>query len=116
MQATLELVQVAIELGQLLEHLAQVRALELRVGSLHRDRDVLGRLAHQVLLHIPLVVYVLLGLAFLDFEQRRLRDVDVTAIDQLGHLPVEERKKKSSYVRAIDVRVAQQDYAVVAEL
>ena len=63
-----------------------------------------------------LVVHVLFVLALLDFEQRRLRDVDVAAIDQLGHLPIEERQQQRANVRAVNVRVAQQDDAVVPKL
>ena len=49
-------------------------------------------------------------------EQRRLRDVDVAALDQRRHLPVEERQQQRPDVRAVDVRVGHDDDAVVAEL
>ena len=54
--------------------------------------------------------------ALLDFEQRRLRDVDVAAINQLGHLAIEERQQQRANVRAVNVGVAQQDDATVAQL
>jgi hypothetical protein len=41
-------------------------------------------------LQLVLVLEVALVLAALDLVERRLGDVDVAALDQLGHLPVEE--------------------------
>jgi hypothetical protein len=43
-------------------------------------------------------------------------DVDVAAVDELGHLPVEERQQQGPDVRAVHVRVGHDDDAVVAEL
>jgi hypothetical protein len=48
--------------------------------------------------------------------ERRLRDVDVAALDQLRHLPVEERQQQRADVRAVDVGVGHDDDAVVAQL
>jgi hypothetical protein len=52
----------------------------------------------------------------LDLVQRRLRDVDVAALDQLGHLAVEEREQQRADVAAVDVGVGHDDDAVVAQL
>ena len=49
-------------------------------------------------------------------EQRRLRDVDVAAIDEGAHLPVEERQQQRADVRSVDVRVRHDDDAVIAQL
>src|SRR2546426_6754915 len=43
-----------------------------------------------------LILEVLLGLALLDFEERRLRDVDVPALDELVHLAVKEGEQERS--------------------
>ena len=43
-------------------------------------------------------------------------DVDVSALDELRHLPVEEREDQRADVRAVDVGVGHHDHAVVAEL
>jgi hypothetical protein len=52
----------------------------------------------------------------LDLVQRRLGDVDVAALDQLGHLAVEEGEQQGADVGAVDVGVGHQDDAVVAQL
>ena len=84
-----------------------VPGVELR--ALQRD-------AQQVLLQLVVVLEVDLFLALLRLVQRRLRDVDVAALDQLGHLPVEERQQQRADVRAVDVRVGHDDDAVIAQL
>ena len=62
------------------------------------------------------VLQVLLVLALLHLVERRLRDVDVAALDQLGHLPIEERQQQRADVGAVDVGVGHDDDAVVAQL
>src|SRR3546814_5435795 len=57
-----------------------------------------------------------LGLALLDLVQRREADVDVAALDQFGHLPVEEGQQQGADVRTVDVGVGHDDDAVVAQL
>ena len=63
-----------------------------------------------------IVVGVVLFLALGDAEERRLRDVDVAGLDQLGHLPVEERQQQRADVRAVDVGVGHDDDLVIARL
>src|SRR6185312_9813169 len=41
--------------------------------------------------------------------ERRLRDVDVPALDELRHLPIEKRQQQRADVRAVDVRVGHDD-------
>ncbi len=48
--------------------------------------------------------------------ERRLRDVEVAVLEELGHLPVEEREEQRPDVAAVDVGVGHQDDLVVAEL
>ncbi len=48
-------------------------------------------------------------------EERRLRDVDVAAIHELAHLPVEEREEQRADVRSVHVRVRHDDDAVVPQ-
>ena len=67
-------------------------------------------------LQLVVVLEVDLFLALLGLVQRRLRDVDVAAVDQLGHVPVEERQQQRADVRAVDVGVGHDDDAVVAQL
>ena len=62
------------------------------------------------------VLDVLLELALLDAVQRRLRDVDVAALDQLLHVAEEERQQQRADVRAVHVGVGHQDDLAVAQL
>ena len=48
--------------------------------------------------------------------ERRLGDIDVTAFNEFGHLPVEERQQQRTDVRAVDVRVGHDDQAVITQL
>src|SRR5438445_13790717 len=58
---------------------------------------------HGVQLVVVLDVQLLLALPHL--VQRRLRDVDVAALDQVGKLPVEERQQQSTYVASVDISI-----------
>ena len=73
------------------------------------------RHAHQVADHQTFVFYVFFFLAALHLKQWRLCDVYVAALNQFGHLPIEEGKQQRSDVRAVDVGVGHQDYLVIAE-
>src|SRR5208283_1547124 len=59
-------------------------------GALHHDLD-----------EFMFVFYVLMRLAFLDAEERWLRNVNVAALDQFLHVAKEERKQQSADVRAV---------------
>src|SRR6185295_5733001 len=48
-------------------------------------------------------------------EERRLRDVDVTAIDELPGLAVEKREQQRPDVGAVHVGVRHDDDAVIAQ-
>ena len=74
-------------------------------GALDHDADVLA-----------VVLDVLLELALLDAVERRLRDVDVAALDQLRHVAEEEGEQQRADVRAVDVGVGHQDELAVAQL
>src|SRR5262249_51897534 len=66
-------------------------------------------------LHRLLVLQVLLALAALHLVERRLRDVEVPVLEELGVLPEEEREKERADVRTVDVRIGHDDDPVVAE-
>ena len=72
------------------------------------------------LLDHPLALLVVLrvarDLAGADAVQRRLGEVEVAVLDDLGHVAVEEGHQQRADVRAVDVRVGQQDDLVVAQL
>jgi hypothetical protein len=77
---------------------------------------VVQRNAQQEAVQRRAVLEVQLFLAGLDLVQRRLGDVDVAALDQLGHLAVEEGQQQGADVRAVHVGVGHDDDAVVAQL
>ena len=53
----------------------------------------------QIILQRALVLEILLGFAARDFVERRLRDVEMAAVDQLAHLPVEEGQQQRADMR-----------------
>jgi len=63
-----------------------------------------------------LVLEVELFLPLLDPVERRLRDVEVAALHDLGEVPVEEREQQRADVAAVDVGVRHDDDPVVADL
>ncbi len=80
------------------------------------QRRVHQRLAQHEFVQFEFILQVALVLAELGFVERRLRDVDVAALDQFGHLPVEKRQQQRADVRTVDVRVGHDNDAVVAQL
>ena len=97
---------------KVVEHLALDRLgararVQQRVG--HRARE-------QQRVELRVVLDVVLLLAALELVERRLRDVDVAPLDELGHLAVEERQQQRADVRAVDVRVRHDDDAVIAQV
>ena len=80
------------------------------------NRSRFRRTADQELLEFALVLDERFLAAALCPEKRRLRDVDVAAIDEVAHLPVEERQQQRANVRSVDVGVRHDDDAVVPHL
>ncbi len=63
------------------------------------------------------VVVNVIGLLFArDAVKRRLRDINVTVLDELRHLPVEKREQQRADVRAVHVGVGHDDDFVIAQL
>ena len=52
-----------------------------------------------------IVLDVLLLFAALHLVERRLGDVDVAVLDELGHLTVEERQQQRADMASVDVRI-----------
>src|SRR2546421_12944363 len=82
--------QQPFEGDELLEDWQKAPAGHEGLPALDVDLHFLDRKVGQVLVEGVLILEVLLGLALLDFEERRLRDVDVPALDELVHLAVKE--------------------------
>ena len=110
-----ELVEDVPEADRLLDQPDERRPLERRARG-RGHHDVLRAGLEEVVLEGALVLEVRLGLAPGDLEERRLRDVEVPLLDDLRHLPVEERQEERADVRAVDVRVGHDDDRVVADL
>ena len=81
-----------------------------------RQHRLLESALDQVVLERALVLQVLLRLAARDLVERRLRDEEMAALDQLAHLPVEEGEEQRADMRAVDVGVGHDDDLVVAQL
>ena len=69
--------------ARLLDQIVQIDAGALLAGG-ELEHRVLQAGGDQVILQRALVLEVLLGLAAGDFVERRLRDVEVAAVDQLA--------------------------------
>jgi hypothetical protein len=92
-------------LGQL--HLLVVAVVDDEVGELP---------AHEEILELGILLEVRLLVAHLHEVERRHGDVDVSAVEELRHVSVEEREDERPDMRAVDVRVRHHDDLVVAEL
>ena len=79
------------------------------------DDHALGSAADHDFHKLDVVLDVLLEAALLDLVERRLRDVDVVALDQLGHVAEEEGEQQRADVRAVDVGVGHEDDFAVAD-
>jgi hypothetical protein len=84
--------------------------------AFRRHIDRLGDAPEEETRFLGLVLEVRVFFALRDFEQRRLRDVEMAAVDDLAHVAVEERQDQRADVRAVDVCVRHDDDLVVAEL
>ena len=89
--------------------------LPLRAGAV-ANIHVLDALAHEDLLELRFLLHIRLGLPQLDAVERRHGDVDMSALDKLLHLAVEEGEDQRPDVRAVHVCVGHDDHSVVTEL
>src|SRR5712691_7878697 len=87
---------VALELNHSLERTGELRPFRYRLSLGRLNFNVGCCQAHQKLDHRAFVFDVLLFLALFHFEERRLHDVNVTALNQLWHLTEEEGQQQSA--------------------
>ena len=80
------------QLTGVIDHAGQIGAADFLAVALAQHGAV-DALIDQVIFHGGLIFQVHFGLAARHFVQRRLRDIQVTAFDQLGHLTIEERQQ-----------------------
>ena len=95
--------------------IAVLGQLDLRSGAV-LDLEVAELLAHEQLLELRVLLQVVLLVPEPRQVERRHGDVDVAALEQLLHVPVEEREHEGADVRAVHVGVRHDDDPVVAEL
>src|SRR5580658_4116041 len=115
-EALIDLLEEAEIVVELAHELGQRSALELCAAfAVADDHSLRGALDHH-LDEVAVVLDVLLELALLDAIERRLRDVDMAALDELLHVTEEEGQQKGANVGAVDVGVGHQDDLAVAEL
>jgi hypothetical protein len=105
----------ATDRARLLDERRQVGAGSLAVVE-QLEHGILDPARDQRNLERALVLEVLLGLAAAHFVERRLGDVEVSALDQRGHLTEEERQQQRANMGAVDVGVGHDDDAVIAQL
>src|SRR5207248_11543532 len=78
-------------------------------------RSLDQRLLQHELVRLVLILEIALLLAELRLVERRLRDVNMAPLDELGHLPVEEGKEQRADMGAVNVRIGHDDDAVIAQ-
>src|SRR5713101_5303743 len=71
---------------------------------------------NEIILERALVLEILLRLSARDLVERRLRNEEMAAVDELAHLAIEEREQQRANMRAVDVGVRHDDDLVVAHL
>ena len=98
-----------------LDHPAQVLAGDL-LAIAQAQGGAFDAHLHQVIVQRRLVLQIDLGLAAADLVERRLRDVEEAALDDLRHLPEEEREQQRADMRAVHVRIGHDDDLVIAQL
>src|ERR1022692_982402 len=94
----------------------QSQARHRRSVGIDVQRSSIDGRAQQQGVELEIVLDVVFLLALLDLVERRLSDVDVAALDEDRHLPIEERQQQSTDVRTIDVGIGHDDDAVIAQL
>ena len=107
--------QHAAELPRAFDHAGKVRARDFLAGAKSQN-SAFDAHPHKVVFQRRLILQVNLGLAARHFVKRRLRDIQVTAVDHLRHLAEEEGQQQRADMRAIDIGVGHDDDLVVAQL
>ena len=84
-------------------------------AAVGNDAGFIQSQTEQPLVFLVFVFQITLVLTELGFVKRRLGDVDIAALNQFGHLAVEERQQQRADVRAIHVGIGHDDDAVVTQ-
>ena len=100
---------------RLINHPSQILARKLRAFGEAED-DAFEALRDQIILKRLLVLEIDLRLAAANLIEWWLRDIEIPALDQFRHLPVEEGEQERADMRAVHVSVGHQHDLVVAQL
>ncbi len=107
--------QHRFDLAGLLGQRAQFAAADL--AAVAQLQDGVGQAAiGQIFVQRAVILEIDLRLAAFRPVERRLGDVEIALLDQLGHLAVEEGQEERADMAAVDVGVGHDDDLVVARL
>src|SRR4029077_17732576 len=100
--------------ARLIDHLAYIFAGALLAGG--KAQHSLFDAGHdQKVFQRAFVFQILLRFSPCNFVKRRLSNENVAALDQLFHLPEEQRQQESTDVRALDIPLRHDDDLVIAQ-
>ena len=114
-QALFDFVEEAEVLVELRDEFGEGLALDAGAAVAVAQHHSFGGALHHHLYVLTLVLDVLLEAALLDLEERRLRDVDVAALDEFRHVAEEEGEQQGADVRSVHVGIGHQDQLAVAK-
>ena len=100
---------------RLVDPLGQILARHLLAG-VQREDAIPQTGVQQVFVERAVVLQIHPAGALFRAVERRLRDVEIAALDQRRHLAEEEGQKQGSDVAPVDIRVGHDDDLVVAQL
>ena len=107
--------QHAADVARIVDQRAQVRA-GAGLAGVQLQHRVFEAGVDQIILERVLVLEILLGTSARHLVERRLRDEEMAAVDDLAHLAIEERQQQRADMRAVDVGVRHDDDLVIAQL
>ena len=105
-----------LEGDQLLENGQEPPSGDIPLGPFHIHFHILDGDISQVLVQCHFIFEIPFRLAFLHFEERRLRNVDIASLEQLRHLPEKEREEQGPDMAAVHVGVCHEDDLMVPSL
>ncbi len=109
----IHLVQQALEGDQFFQDRQQTATRERVLPVLQPNLDLLDGQIREVFVHRRFVLEIPFRLALLHLKQGRLRDINVSALQQFRHLAEEERQEKRPDVAAVHVGVRHEDDLVI---
>ena len=113
--AAVQVAQEGADDAGILDQRSEVAARPVFTGAGFKD-TVVEPCLDEIVFQCSLVLQVTLGFAARDLIERRLRDIEIAAVDDLAHLPVEEGQQQRADMGAVDVCVRHYDNLVIAQL